>query len=45
MADADILLTKPGGITCTEGLCAGLPMLFVHPIPMQEVHNATPRPD
>lgn len=40
MADADILLTKPGGITCTEGLCAGLPMLFVHPIPMQEVHNA-----
>lgn len=40
MADADILLSKPGGITCTESLCAGLPMLFVHPIPMQEVHNA-----
>ncbi len=40
MADADVLLTKPGGITCTEGLCAGLPMLFVHPIPMQEILNA-----
>lgn len=40
MINADVLLTKPGGITCTESLCAGLPMLFVHPIPMQEVHNA-----
>lgn len=40
MAQADVMVTKPGGITCTESLCAGLPMLFVFPIPMQEVHNA-----
>lgn len=40
MARADVMVTKPGGITSTEGLCAGLPMLFVFPIPMQEVHNA-----
>lgn len=40
MARSDLLVSKPGGITCSESLCAGLPMLFVFPIPMQEVHNA-----
>lgn len=40
MAESDLMITKPGGITCTEGLCAGLPMLFVSPIPMHEVYNA-----
>lgn len=40
MVEADILVTKPGGIICSEALAAGLPMLFVTPIPNHEVHNA-----
>ncbi len=40
MAEADLLVTKPGGIICSEALTMGLPMLFVSPIPNHEVHNA-----
>jgi processive 1,2-diacylglycerol beta-glucosyltransferase len=36
---ADLLITKPGGITCTEGMAKGLPMLFYNPIPGQEEEN------
>ncbi|WP_208543868.1 MGDG synthase family glycosyltransferase [Paenibacillus protaetiae] len=36
---ADILITKPGGMTCTEGMTKGIPMLFYHPIPGQEEEN------
>ncbi|UUZ83210.1 hypothetical protein LJK88_04585 [Paenibacillus sp. P26] len=36
---ADLLVTKPGGMTCTEGLAKGLPMLFYKPIPGQEEEN------
>ncbi|GFN29875.1 MGDG synthase family glycosyltransferase [Paenibacillus xylaniclasticus] len=36
---ADLLVTKPGGMTCTEGLCKALPMLFYKPIPGQEEEN------
>lgn len=40
MLSSDIVITKPGGITTTECLCTGLPMLFIYPIPCQEVENA-----
>lgn len=36
---SDLLITKPGGITCTEGMAKGLPMLFYNPIPGQEEEN------
>lgn len=40
MAAADVLLTKPGGVTCAEALALGLPMAVVSPIPGQEFRNA-----
>lgn len=39
MDAADLLITKPGGMTCTEGLAKGLPMLFCESIPGQEDKN------
>ncbi|SFE86614.1 processive 1,2-diacylglycerol beta-glucosyltransferase [Paenibacillus algorifonticola] len=36
---ADLLVTKPGGMTCTEGMSKGMPMLFYEPIPGQEEEN------
>ncbi|MBD2847832.1 UDP-N-acetylglucosamine--LPS N-acetylglucosamine transferase [Paenibacillus sp. IB182496] len=36
---SDLLVTKPGGMTCTEGLSKGIPMLFYEPIPGQEEEN------
>jgi len=36
MAVADLLITKPGGVTSAEALAAGLPMLLTHPIPGPE---------
>ncbi|HZW28397.1 MAG TPA: glycosyltransferase [Trueperaceae bacterium] len=41
MAAADIVLTKPGGLTSSEALAAGLPLLLVSPYPLQEEANAT----
>lgn len=40
MADADLLVTKPGALTCSEALAAGLPMVLVNAIPGQEEENA-----
>lgn len=40
MACADLALTKPGGLTTSECLAVGLPMLVVSPIPGQEERNA-----
>jgi processive 1,2-diacylglycerol beta-glucosyltransferase len=40
MGASDLLITKPGGVICTEALCAGLPMLLVAPIPKHEIFNA-----
>jgi processive 1,2-diacylglycerol beta-glucosyltransferase len=40
MAGASALVTKPGGMTCTEALAAGLPQVLYHPIPGQEEDNA-----
>ncbi len=40
MAASDLLVTKPGGLTTSEALARGLPMVLVNPIPGQEQHNA-----
>nr|WP_245302975.1 glycosyltransferase [Symbiobacterium terraclitae] len=40
MCDADLLVTKPGGITCAEALALGLPMLLLDPLPGHEEENA-----
>lgn len=39
MTLADILITKPGGITTAEALAKNLPMLIVKPLPGQEQNN------
>lgn len=39
MDASDLLVTKPGGMTCTEGMTKGIPMLFYAPIPGQEEEN------
>jgi processive 1,2-diacylglycerol beta-glucosyltransferase len=39
MTLADILVTKPGGVTTVEALAKRLPMLIVSPLPGQEQHN------
>jgi len=40
MAAADILLSKPGGLTTSEAMARGLPMCVVNPIPGQEERNS-----
>lgn len=40
MAVADILLSKPGGMTTAEALARGLPMVILDPIGGQEERNA-----
>lgn len=39
MAVAALIVSKPGGMTCAEAMCAGLPMLIYRPIPGQEEAN------
>ncbi len=39
MEQASILITKPGGLTVSEALCAAVPMILVNPIPKQETNN------
>ncbi|MNJ49012.1 Processive diacylglycerol beta-glucosyltransferase [compost metagenome] len=39
MDASDLLITKPGGMTCTEGLAKGIPMLFYESIPGMEEKN------
>lgn len=39
MSIADLLVTKPGGLTITEALVKGLPMVILNPIPGQEAKN------
>jgi processive 1,2-diacylglycerol beta-glucosyltransferase len=41
MQQADLLITKPGGITCSEALAVQLPMLLLPPLPGHEEENAT----
>ncbi|WCK53400.1 glycosyltransferase [Aneurinibacillus sp. Ricciae_BoGa-3] len=40
MALADVMITKPGGITISEGIALQLPMLLYKPLPGQEQENA-----
>ena len=40
MAASDLAITKPGGLTSSECLAMGLPMIAVSPIPGQEERNA-----
>ncbi len=40
MACADLIITKPGGLTSAECLAMGLPMIVNSPIPGQEERNA-----
>lgn len=40
MTAADLLITKPGGLTCAEAMCCSLPLLFYRPLPGQEMGNA-----
>ena len=39
MEAAEVIITKPGGITTAEALAKGVPMLIVHPLPGQEAMN------
>lgn len=39
MDAADCLVTKPGGLTTSEALAKGLPMIMINPIPGQEDRN------
>jgi processive 1,2-diacylglycerol beta-glucosyltransferase len=41
MAAADLMIGKPGGLTTSESLIAGLGWVVVQPIPGQEEKNAT----
>lgn len=40
MACSDLVITKPGGLTTSECLAMGVPMIVNTPIPGQEEHNA-----
>lgn len=40
MAASRVLVSKPGGLSCTEALAAGLPQVLYHPIPGNEEENA-----
>lgn len=39
MSAADCIITKPGGLTVSEAIAKGLPMVLVNPIPGQEERN------
>jgi processive 1,2-diacylglycerol beta-glucosyltransferase len=39
MAAADLAVTKPGGLTTSEALARGLPLVVVYPVPGQEDRN------
>ena len=39
MDASDCIITKPGGLTSSEALAKGLPMIIVNPIPGQEDRN------
>jgi len=39
MGIADMVVTKPGGLTVSEALAKGLPIIIINPIPGQEAKN------
>jgi processive 1,2-diacylglycerol beta-glucosyltransferase len=40
MRAATVFVGKPGGLSSSECMAAGLPMVLIHPIPGQEVRNS-----
>lgn len=40
MAAADLLIGKPGGLSCAEAMAMGLPVFIIDPLPGQEERNA-----
>ena len=40
MNASDLIISKSGGLTVSEALAKGLPMIIVKPIPGQETRNA-----
>ena len=40
MAVADLIITKPGGLTSSEALAMGKPLMILNPIPGQEAANS-----
>ena len=40
MSVSNLVVTKPGGLTSSESLVSGLPMVIINPIPGQEEQNA-----
>ena len=40
MAVADLIITKPGGLTSSEALALGRPLFILNPIPGQEAANS-----
>jgi processive 1,2-diacylglycerol beta-glucosyltransferase len=40
MSVADLVVSKPGGLTTSESLAAGKPLLIINPIPGQEAANS-----
>ena len=40
MSVSDLVITKPGGLTTSESLASGLPIIIINPIPGQEEENA-----
>ena len=39
MDASDLIITKPGGLTSSESLAKGIPMILINPIPGQEERN------
>ena len=39
MDASDVIITKPGGLTTSEAMAKGLPMILMNPIPGQEERN------
>jgi processive 1,2-diacylglycerol beta-glucosyltransferase len=39
MNAADLIVTKPGGLTTAESLAVGIGMIIVNPYPGQEMRN------
>jgi processive 1,2-diacylglycerol beta-glucosyltransferase len=40
MRASDLMVTKPGGLSSSESLAAGCPMMIINPIPGQEQRNS-----
>lgn len=40
MSISDLVVSKPGGLTTSESLASGLPIIIINPIPGQEEENA-----